>query len=437
MQGCIHCIENKHIINLLCFLLSGDVEIKMPPTKGPRMKQKPLGFKTVKTAKGIGSRNVTNPKSILSGNKHSDEALLKLRIPLSLCKQLPSVKKYSNSKKSRSRMMNMNSLESLEDIKPAPIFSRWGQRRRRGDQQKYHLRLLSEERFPGMTWDITFLPAGQVVVGTSEGAFLCDADLDNMHKLEHVQQAGGVVVLGDGRFAMICRFSDEVVVYEEDGTICRHFPVPPCSTCMTVNRHNVLLITDTHKRCIYLYSVEGQLLSTIPDTGPGYNFKWPLYISIDENDQLFVSDNHHQCIFVFDKDYNFIRQFPLKTFGGNFVLRPHGVAVNGSDVFVVDRAIDTVEVFTGNGTYLQTLLPSDEGVTCKPKVCAIDHTGSFLLIGNLSGSVRLYQFIDGLTKDDTTPAAMDTTLKVEPGLEKVKEEVTPVKQEPGDVIVLE
>ena len=51
------------------------------------------------------------------------------------------------------------------------------------------------------------------------------------------------------------------------------------------------------------------------------------------------------------------------------VLRPHGVCANQEgDLFIIDTAIDSMEVFQFDGTFSQTLLPSDDGVLIKPKV---------------------------------------------------------------------
>ena len=51
------------------------------------------------------------------------------------------------------------------------------------------------------------------------------------------------------------------------------------------------------------------------------------------------------------------------------VLRPHGVCANQKgDLFIIDTAIDSMEVFQFDGTFSQTLLPSDDGVLIKPKV---------------------------------------------------------------------
>ena len=93
--------------------------------------------------------------------------------------------------------------------------------------------------------------------------------------------------------------------------------------------------------------VSGKLLATIPPSGANYSIRWPLYPTFNDKQQLLISDCHNQNVLVFNNENEYVKTFPLKTFGGNFVLKPHGIACNGNDLFVIDRGIDTMEVFLG------------------------------------------------------------------------------------------
>lgn len=77
------------------------------------------------------------PQGVASG-KTQDEALLKLRIPADLCKMLPSVKKFNGKK---AKMVKEFAIKEEKEERPAPQ-ALLGIKRRRGETQNYHLKLL-------------------------------------------------------------------------------------------------------------------------------------------------------------------------------------------------------------------------------------------------------------------------------------------------------
>lgn len=144
-----------------------------------------------------------------------------------------------------------------------------------------------------------------------------------------------------------------------------------------------------------VYGRDGKQSGCIPDHGKDYELKWPLYVSINSTQHILVSDSHLQQVLVFDPSLRYKGEFPLKTFGGNQVIKPHGLCTNNDDVFIIDRSIDSMEVFRPDGTYLQTLLPSEEGSILRPKVVRTSNDGSKCAIGGITGLVRIYEFVAG------------------------------------------
>ena len=294
----------------------------MPPTKfGANLAtksslpaQKSLDFKVVKHAK---AKTGKLPQQKSQGPYNSkDEGLLKLRIPLNICKKLPSVKKFNKPgrKKMKDIVMMKEELD-MEEKKPLPTpQTLLGVKRKRGEQQKYHLKLEAEEKFSAMIWDMAFTKDGQIVITTSNGAYISDSKLEKIDKLENVILGGGITMTSDGKIIILCRFMDAVNVFTADGSFLKSFNAGFSPQCVLANEKDELLVSDTGKKEIRVYSTAGKLLRTIGTTGDDYQFKWPLYMTLAQNNDVIVSDCHSQKVLVFDKDSKYKYEFPVKKY---------------------------------------------------------------------------------------------------------------------------
>lgn len=382
----------------------------MPPIKGRMMglQQSKLDFRSIKSL-GLANRKRTAPAitdgSTLPDGVKKDKALMKLRIPDDICRVLPSVRKFHPLKtaNSGSKMKKENYPgdaiildDDDEDVKPDIHGAILGLRRRRGEQNKYRVKELFEKSFGSMIWDLAFIPgSSDIVVSTLDGAYLCSLEgLSEKCKLENVILGGGISFLSNGQIVVVCRNSDIVNIYQPDGTFIRAFPAGKSPMCVAVNSKDNIIVTDTSTKSIRQYTAEGRLIRAIEPKGTAYQMKWPLYIDMMEKNHIVVVDCHMQSVYVFDFKGRYVRKLPLKTSGGNEVLRPHGVCSNKEkDLFIVDNAIDSVEVFHCDGSYLQTLVHSEEGAILKPKAVRTSHDGKHMIIGGLYGRVKLFKFL--------------------------------------------
>ncbi len=357
---------------------------------------------------------------------------------------LPSVKKFKGSKNGKMKEIVLK--EEFEE-KPVPQ-SILGLKKKRGEQQKYHLKLVAEEKLTSMIWDMVFAKDDMIIITTSDGAYLCDENLENFDKLENIILGGGITLLSDGKIVVLCRFMDAINIFTSDGSFLKAFSAGFSPSCVVATAKDELLVSDIGLREIRLYTTGGKLQHTIK--GGLYNFSWPLYMDIFSSQDILVCDCHNQKVIVLNSDGVFQNEFNIKTYGGNQVLRPHGLCINNDDVFIIDQAIDSLEVFLSDGTYLQTLLPSEEGFNLKPKVCRASPDGQFLLIGGMTGYVRLYKIVTGpVLKEElglTLHVKSEPVYKMPGRPAKVKREQPTVKQETStkrpkretdDIIVLD
>ena len=333
-----------------------------------------------------------------------NEEFKKLRIPTEICQSLPSVKKFANTSDfiditdddDDVKMEDDNSCDSTNLV--------LGFKKGRGAINKYHIKALYEKHFTGMFWDLKFSPHSkdvELLISCGEGVFICDGELKKRRQLDKIMLAGGVGYLADGRIVAMCRLMDVVNLYSPEGEFLSNFSCGESPTGLCVLPNNEILVTDCLSKEIRAYHADGKLIRTIPPCGPEYHLLWPLYMDAMPNNSFVLVDCHLQNVLIFDRKGSFVKTVPMRTYGGNEVLHPHGLCITPShDLFIIDNAVNTLEVFTLSGTYLQTLFPMEEGARLKPKIVACSRNG-YMALGGMSGHVRLFKFVsDTETKLD-------------------------------------
>ena len=325
----------------------------MPPNKGASMKQRTLNFKSVKSVKQANKLKaqqqadktaattdapIKKPRGKAAQNAKlaKCDMHVKLHIPVSICKNLPSVKTNVRTDMKKSAKLSANpeqrgmgvykrhnvvqlTKEEIEEENSQTAKTLLGAKRRRGECIKYQLHLEKEEKFKGMIFDIAFSRSGDVVVTCTEEAVLCDSNLKRKRTLEKVMSPGGAAFLRTGEILVVCRCSDNVNVFTAHGTFKRSFNCGPSPCGVTVNSSDEIIVTDTGAKLVRFYSPEGKLLRTIESSGSDYGLKWPLYVTTNAMDDVIVSDCHLQKVLVFDENGLFKTYFQLRTQGGNQV----------------------------------------------------------------------------------------------------------------------
>ena len=363
-------------------------------------------------------------KQKLSPLIKKNEIMTKLRIPMKLCQTLPSLKRSCSKGDSpvkhrqrgwTSKMMDVEQETEAKSNGSSDILSL---KRRGGKIPHYHLRKDAERKFNAMIWDVAFIGADSLIMSTTSGVFICDSDtMEEKRQLEEVGLGGGIASLPDGDFAVVDRHMDRVNVYTSEGDYVRSFPAGRAPTNIAVNSSEEIIVTDLADKCVRMFNKDGSPLRVIESTGKGYQFKWPLYVTVVDEDQLVVVDIYQQVIMIFDHEGKYIRNLPLRTICGNEVLRPHGICLSEkNDLFVVDHAIESVEVFTVRGQYLQTLIPSERNGQLQPKVMRVSPDGRQIVIGGQTGLVRVFSFVSA---EDACAAELSTKVEAK---EEIKEE---------------
>jgi tripartite motif-containing protein 71 len=170
----------------------------------------------------------------------------------------------------------------------------------------------------------------------------------------------GVAVASDGTLFVADRERDQVVVFDQAGSLKAAWPYPSSGDPPVTGLVDVALASDGT-----LYTIEQggrvrafgkdgvQLRSWgSPGSGDG-EFRLPHGIAIGPNDDVFVADTSNHRIQVFSPEGAYLRQWGFEGRGPGAFKAPESLAVtsNGT-VYVADAGNHRLQFFTSGGRYL-------------------------------------------------------------------------------------
>lgn len=159
-----------------------------------------------------------------------------------------------------------------------------------------------------------------------------------------------------------------VLVYSPDGTLARQWRMPefevgkPEGVCILSD--GAVAVADTHYHRIVVFDPHGGVLRMFGEFGerPG-QFIYPVAIAKDDSGHVFVAEyGGNDRIQKFTAGGEFVAAFgSFGTEEGQFQ-RPSGIAwaagEDGGTLFVADAINNRVHVYSGEGTYLRTIVDS-------------------------------------------------------------------------------
>ena len=111
--------------------------------------------------------------------------------------------------------------------------------------------------------------------------------------------------------------------------------------------------------CLYLYSPEGNVLTTLGTKGvwgeDGTHFSGPTDIAWSPNGDFYISDGYiNNRIARFDKDLSFLAQWGCEGTGQSQFALPHALTIDSEGlIYVCDRTTWRIEIFSPEGTFLR------------------------------------------------------------------------------------
>lgn len=190
----------------------------------------------------------------------------------------------------------------------------------------------------------------------------------------HHGDVAGVAVDSADRVYLFTRRESRILVYERDGSFVAAWGedfFTPRTHGLTIGPDDTLYCVDEGHHAVYRFTPEGRLLQTIgtPDTpsDTGYDgslasitrggppFNRPTNLAVAPGGDLYVSDGYGNArVHRFRPDGRLVRSWGEPGTGpGEFNL-PHGILVTGDGrVLVADRENDRIQVFDGDGGFLE------------------------------------------------------------------------------------
>jgi hypothetical protein len=383
----------------------------MPPIKGRLLERRPIVVPVHCFKSAFGQRHLRPKPPITTtiGRHTAERALKKLRIPESLCRSLPSVRRFKDREteiieSSQVKVSDSSPVIILDDDDDVSTISKLSlipgvKKNATNNRSQYRVKQVLEAKFGAMVWDVAFLPVGGIVISHANGALLCDDELGIKKTLENVRSGGGIATFSDGRIAIVCCFNDTVNIFAPLGAFQKSFSCRGNPASVAINNQGELLVCDIGEKCVHVMDENGLLLRTIASSVSGsYTLQWPEYILTLPDDSMLVCDVHQQRVLKFGSDGLFAETLPLRTVGNLEVLRPQGLCQGpGDSFFVVDGATDCVEGFTRKGRYIQTIFNGSDADSrqLKAKVVRMDNTHQRMLVGGLTGTVKLLHLTEG------------------------------------------
>ncbi len=157
-----------------------------------------------------------------------------------------------------------------------------------------------------------------------------------------------------------------VLVFDRKGDPIRQWNMPesdignPEGICVLANGH--IAVADTHYHRVVVFDASGHVLKMIGQEGQADgDFYWPVAVVEDDQGNRFVSEyGGSNRVQKFDGDWRH-----MLTFGGigdrpGEFQRPSGMAWHDGRLYIVDAFNDRIQVFNGQGRFLDILGTKDE-----------------------------------------------------------------------------
>jgi DNA-binding beta-propeller fold protein YncE len=152
-----------------------------------------------------------------------------------------------------------------------------------------------------------------------------------------------------------------ILVFDRDGKFVRSWGDGLVKTAhgLRVDRDNNVWVTDIGHHLVMKFDAGGKLLMTLgkkdrPGDGPD-QFDRPTDVAVTPSGAFYVADGYgNSRVVQFSREGKFLRQWGRKGTGEGEFRLPHAICLDARGrVYVGDRENDRVQVFDGDGTFLE------------------------------------------------------------------------------------
>jgi predicted membrane-bound mannosyltransferase len=158
-----------------------------------------------------------------------------------------------------------------------------------------------------------------------------------------------------------------------------------------VDANGLLWVTDTGHDRIQIYTLQGEFVRTVGESGPGPGqLDEPVGLSIADEGTIFVADMLNSRVSMFDSDGNPAGSFPVAGWGGEDVNdKPYLTALSDGRIALSLPLFNEVRIYNRDGTLEATITDSVEPID-RPYGIVEGPDGRIWVVEGGSGRVRLF-----------------------------------------------
>lgn len=173
---------------------------------------------------------------------------------------------------------------------------------------------------------------------------------------------------------------------------------------IAVTSRGETIVTDAGSNRVYVFSGDGQISRQFGSKGDLLqHLHLPFYVTVDRSDVILVSDNMNYCVKSFDVQGNYLRKIGSGNgFGQRQFQCPYGVCLDpgSQELLVADSLSNRVFAFRSDGKFQRYLLTANADGCLNPCGIAVGPCGTLVVTeanpdyGNVK-AFALYESVDG------------------------------------------
>jgi DNA-binding beta-propeller fold protein YncE len=238
----------------------------------------------------------------------------------------------------------------------------------------------------------------------SQGNFIATADVRTNPDGDFIDsEPWGLAVAPDGRIVVADTFGWRVRIFNADLTPAGvTFGQPPGQDepgaydlfgprDAIVTAEGELWITDTGHDRVQVYTLAGEHIRTVGETGAGAGqFDEPVGLALGPDGNVYVADMYNSRVEVFDAAGNYLREFRVEGWGGTDVNdKPYLKVLRDGRIAVSLPSLNQVAVYSEDGVPLAAIFDADDPVN-RPYGMVETADGKLWIAEGGSGRVRLF-----------------------------------------------
>lgn len=158
-----------------------------------------------------------------------------------------------------------------------------------------------------------------------------------------------------------------------------------------------IIVSDAKRHCLFVYSLEGRLITTYGRRGKGPGeFNIPYGVAVDREGRIYVVDSGNFRLQILDENGNFIKSIgSVGTSPGSFS-RPKGVALDSDGhIYVLDSAFGNFQIFDFDGNTLLAVGNNGRGPGefLLPSSIYIDENDEIYVVDQINRRVQIFQYL--------------------------------------------